>query len=202
MNRRYTNQDVLDDDRLVVLAYRYLFEYTGTFHVVLDFKKLYDKGEALNATQIRTVLNCMLADARVQSMPEPEPRIFNAGRELARAVLGMPISHRRTERLRPSSIVLGTTWKKPFLVSVSPRACRIHGLDPVRSTLTHYPKAVPQKQYVVRIVPFCSSQLSMVNMRMLTFEQAEALVGTFNSYLDAFTYCKTCMGVSAERSKS
>lgn len=188
MNRKYTNQDVVNDDRLVVLAHKYLYEYKGDWHVVLDFKRVYESGLPLTTTQVRTVLNCMLADVHVSNMPVPTPpSVFDA----ARAVLGIP--HRTVTRQRPTHLELRANWKKPFLVSVSPRACRIHSIDRVKSTITYRPLAPVDKKWQVLVRPVCGSHLSMTNMKMLTEEEARGLIGKTNQYLDLFAFCTTCV---------
>lgn len=136
----------------------------------------------------------MLADSRVQNMPNPLLRVFDGSREFAQAFLGF-----RAPRPRPASIEVKADWKKPFVVSKSSRACRIHRLDRHRSTITYYPQAPKIKQWAVKIRPLCSSDLSMVNMRLLTLAEARELVGTTNAYLAYFTFCGTCDAVDEER---
>lgn len=70
---KYSDRDVRENPELRNLALSYVEQYGGDFDPMVRAKRAMIRGEELNTTMIRTVLNCMRVDAQVAaSLPAPE----------------------------------------------------------------------------------------------------------------------------------
>jgi len=64
MNRRYTDQDVREDERLVQIAMWYIKNYTGEFPYMVDLQRSLARGFNPNVSHVRGALNCLRNDPR------------------------------------------------------------------------------------------------------------------------------------------
>lgn len=204
MDRSYTDRDVLNDGRLTKLALQYLEEYTGNFHVVLRAQDLVSQGQTLRTAQVRSILNCMLADTAVGFMPIPEYHQFqpdllltpkdgymfatrrNNGRVLVEEVPIPPEKH------RPWRIDLKSKIKFDFGFSGMRLSRLVHAVDHRKfnqqwqgTPVTYY---THDGSYKFKVYWACGTNLAPDRLRSVTPHQANILVerGLLN-------WCERCV---------
>jgi len=75
---KFTDGHVRKSEGLRETAYRYVDQYDGTFQFLVTAREAYKANGCLTVQTVRGVLNCMLADASVLNMPQPERLTFDA----------------------------------------------------------------------------------------------------------------------------
>lgn len=173
---KYTGADVRDDRRLRPLAYEFLNQYTGDFPFLRDAKRLHMNGEYLRDGVIKGVLNCMLADPRVENMPEPTYKSFNP--------VNIPYEddfnpkqvyprRRYRQRLASSIIPVKFRTKYPFLTSDNNKALNIHILH--ENHEANWYRATDEIQARPRVM--CGSRFPVSATLLGLYEALDLIVG-------------------------
>lgn len=205
MDRSYTDRDVLNDPRLVPLVAEYLKQYTGNFHVVLRAQNLIQQGETLRVAQVRSILNCMLADTNVPYMPIPEYHQFHAdeymtpregyvfvsrssnGRTFTEEIPAPPQAPRRKVMIDLKSRI-----KFDFGFSMARLSRLVHVVDHKKfkqqwqtGPVTYY---TSNQSYRLKVYWGCGTNLAPDRLRSLTMHQANILVERGH-----LSWCERCV---------
>ena len=194
MDRRYTDRDVKNDERLYQIALEYLGSYSGTFQVLIDMKRAYITGHRLNVVQIRTILNCMLADPFVVNMPVPEIRPFDASAVMLTNYRGsFGADEEDAQPRRPLMMMLRSRIKVDFSTSMNKTAYKIHQVDHRKTPVVYRPLAPERSEprgwskFHVDVHHECGTHLSDSTIQLLDLETANRLVAEGKR-----SWCHTC----------
>lgn len=204
-SRRYNDRDVVADfDNLHGIAVAYLRQYGGNFHVLRKARAALTQVPLLEIEQLRVVLNCMLADPMVRSMPTPKGHTlyFDASDvnstdepfEVFEPPLPTPPPSRAGKwidlKSRPNT-------EKPFWYSTQTNAYLIHIVTEVRVSYRNpswyeqvkwYDTVPPyHRRFEVRPKFFCKSLLNIPSkMRAAAPEEIKELIDGGRKW------CPTC----------
>lgn len=196
MNRKYTNSDVHNDERLFHLAMSYLETYKGSFHVVLGAKAAVESGAKLTVFNVRMILNCMLADTNVINMPTPVHAPFDATRYMivdSDGTVRLGHSHGSFTPNRPAVIHLKSKWNKVLGTSKMKRSFLIHHVDTSLGAVVYMPLATAIPKYQMKIHWICGAKLAKSQIQLLGMDEAEVLIEN-----QTRAWCKRCFSVTRE----
>lgn len=168
MNRRYNDQDVINDPRLAALAYKYLEEYRGSFAYLVEAANTYSTRGVLSTSAVRGVLNCMSADTAVVNMPTPMVRTFDASKMVFPPSISNPTEEIFTtttdsvQKVRPNWVNLKTRIKFAYMISKRPNALLVHEVDPDKTFYQlHWGRNGEADWYQPKIAWYCNPHVWM-----------------------------------------
>lgn len=145
------------NSELAALAVRYVQQYAGDFHYLVDMRnRVARMGEkSLTRYMVKGVLNCMLHDPNVDNLPRPETLVFDVEEEIREVRVTTRRRRVRTSafdlaeegfdrnevdggwddeeyvpKLNPyRRITLRSRWKFDYGISDHVKSCRVHIID-------------------------------------------------------------------------
>jgi hypothetical protein len=199
---RYEDADVrANEETFRALAYAYLDQYHGNFHVLTDFKRIHLRDETLNVRQVRTILNCMLIDPRVSNMPIPSDHHFDAGSyKVRRYNLGhgdQPILTEVRPKYRADKVKMKSHVNYDYGISNAKQAHVIHRVDHQVTPAIWYPcsgKMLYSTQWICT-----TDERTFKNSILLTEPAALNLLGKPAFRMRHWNACRLCDQWKEER---
>lgn len=196
MEQAYTDRDVRESPSLKEVAEKYVLEYKGSFHPILDCKERMAKGLDLEVAHIRLVLNTMRADPRVELLPQVE-RTDNVvpfiPRQRARGLFDVDDEEYGTSRrTRRAYFDIPTKVKYPYAMSMHKRSEVIHEVDLERSALRYF---TGSGEFELQLRYQCRSEyLKRIRVRFLSEWERSQLI-----LLGLMRPCPACVSIKAAR---
>lgn len=197
MEQAYTDRDVRESPSLKEVAEKYVLEYKGSFHPILDCKERMAKGLDLEVAHIRLVLNTMRADPRVELLPQVE-RTDNVVPFIPRQRRSIEFDFEDISELpnfgtrRRAYFDIPTRIKYPYAMSMHKRSEVIHEVDLERSTFRYF---TGSEEFQLNLHYQCRSEyLKRIKVRFLTDWERSQLIA-----FGLMRPCPACVSIKAAR---
>jgi hypothetical protein len=192
---KYTDRQVAEDPEMYGrIATEYCRDYTGSFHVLVEYRERIAAGYPLNLMMVRTVLNCMLHDARVVDLPAPRYEPVSYKNHSGRVSFTDEDEDDEVQPVyREQYVKMPVRWKHDYGMSTSPRAYVIHRVHPDSHALWNTVNHTPHMVMWWRCKSGYWSMSAKVPARLLGSDEAHQLVESGATIADKrIKFCAVC----------